>query len=145
MNTKLIKFRDIIDVHNQIRPMGHLTPIESEIDIPFKINRIYYITRVPENTIRGFHSHKDLEQVLICLNGNVDIEVSTPKEKRIIQLNDPSIGLYIGPMVWRKMMNFSAGSVLMVLASKHYDENDYLRDYDEYVELFHRLENKHES
>ena len=71
--------------------------------------------------------------------------MSTPKEKRIIQLNDPSVGLYIGPMVWRKMMNFSAGSVLMVLASKHYDENDYLRDYDEYVELFHRLENKHES
>ena len=135
MNTKMIEFKDIIDVHNQVRPMGHLTPIEAGIDVPFDIKRIYYITRVPENTTRGFHSHKDLEQVLLCLNGSVEIVVSTPYESETILLNDPSKGLYIGPMVWREMKNFSAGSVLLVLASQHYDENDYIRDYDEYIKI----------
>ena len=132
-NTKMIQFRDITDVHNQTRPMGHLTPIESNGDVPFDINRVYYMTRVPENTTRGFHSHRELEQVLICLNGTVDIVVSTPYEKETITLKDPSKGLYIGPMVWREMKDFSAGSVLMVLASKHYDEKDYIRDYDQYI------------
>ncbi len=135
MNTKMIEFKDIIDVHNQVRPMGHLTPIEAGIDVPFDIKRIYYITRVPENTTRGFHSHRDLEQVLLCLNGSVEIVVSTPYESETILLNDPSKGLYIGPMVWREMKNFSAGSVLLVLASEHYDENDYIRDYDEYIKI----------
>lgn len=133
INTKMIEFRDITDVHNQVRPMGHLTPIESNEDIPFEIKRVYYMTRVPENTIRGFHSHKNLEQVLICLNGTVEIVISTPYEKEVVLLNDPSKGLYIGPMVWREMQNFSPGSVLLVLASEHYDEADYYRNYDEYI------------
>lgn len=134
MNTKLIEFRDIVDVKNVERPMGHLTPVEAEKDVPFKIKRIYYLTRVPENTIRGFHSHRDLEQVLLCLNGSVQISVSTPYEKEFITLDDPAKGLYIGPMVWREMYNFSPGSVLLVIASEHYDENDYIRDYRQYCE-----------
>ncbi|MFV0382297.1 MAG: sugar 3,4-ketoisomerase [Breznakia sp.] len=134
-NTKIIQFKDITDVHNQTRPMGHLTPIESGIDIPFVIKRIYYLTKVPENTTRGFHSHTQLQQVLLCLNGSVDIKISTPSQSEVVTLNNPATGLYIGPMVWREMMNFSAGSVLMVLASEHYDEKEYLRDYDEYVKL----------
>ncbi|MDF9824987.1 dTDP-4-dehydrorhamnose 3,5-epimerase-like enzyme [Breznakia sp. PF5-3] len=132
-NTKMIHFKDITDVHNQTRPMGHLTPIESAIDVPFEIKRIYYLTKVPENTTRGFHSHRELQQVLLCLNGSVDIEISTPDEKEKITLNNPAIGLYIGPMVWREMSNFSPGSVLLVLASEHYAEDEYLRDYDDYL------------
>lgn len=134
-NTKIIDFKDITDVHNHTRPMGHLTPIESGVDIPFEIKRIYYLTKVPENTTRGFHSHKELEQILLCLNGTVDIKISTPTESKIITLSNPAKGLYIGPMIWREMSNFSPGSVLMVLASEHYDENEYLRDYDEYLKL----------
>lgn len=134
MNTKVIELRDIVDVKNVERPMGHLTPIESNGDIPFEIKRIYYLTRVPENTIRGFHSHRDLQQILICLNGTVQISVSTPYEKEFITLDDPAKGLYIGSMVWREMYNFSPGSVLLVLASEHYDEDDYIRDYRQYCE-----------
>ncbi len=132
-NTRMILFRDITDVHNQTRPMGHLTPIESNDDVPFEIKRVYYLTRVPEHTTRGFHSHRNIEQVLLCLNGTVEIEISTPQEKKKVLLNDPSEGLYIGPMVWREMKNFSSGSVLLVLASEHYDEADYIRNFDEYL------------
>lgn len=135
MNIKLMEFNDIVDEKNVERPMGHLTPIEALKDIPFYIKRIYYLTRVPENTIRGFHSHKELQQVLLCLNGSVQISVSTPYEKEFITLDNPAKGLYIGPMVWREMYNFSPGSVLMVLASEFYDEEDYIRDYRKYCEL----------
>lgn len=131
----MIAFNDIVDEKNKERPMGHLTPIESGKDIPFAIKRVYYLTRVPENTIRGFHAHRQLEQVLLCLNGKVTISVSTPYEKQMITLNDPAKGLYIGPMVWREMYDFSPGSVLVVLASEYYNEADYIRDYRNYCEI----------
>lgn len=135
INTNIICFKDIVDDSNIDRPMGHLTPIESNDDIPFEIKRLYYLTKVPENTIRGFHSHKNLQQILLCLNGSVQISVSTPYEKEFITLDNPSEGLYIGPMIWREMYNFSPGSVLLVIASEHYDENDYIRDYRDYCVL----------
>lgn len=144
-NTKIIQFNDIIDKRNVERPQGHLTPIENLKDIPFKMKRIYYLTRVPENTIRGFHAHKQLEQILVCLNGSVEVSVSTPFVKEIVKLDDPAKGLYVGPMVWREMYNFSPGSVLVVLASELYDENDYIRDYRKYCEEaqeYFRKENK---
>lgn len=130
-----MNFRDIVDIKNDQRPMGHLTPIESMIDIPFEIKRIYYLTRVPENTIRGFHSHKVLQQVLICLNGSVQVSISTPYEKEFITLDVQNKGLYIGPMIWREMYNFSPGSVLLVLASEHYEDSDYIRNYRDYCEI----------
>ncbi len=134
-NVRMIEFKDIVDENNKERPMGHLTPIESGQDIPFEIKRIYYLTRVPENTIRGFHSHKELQQVLLCLNGRVTISVATPYEKELITLDDPAKGLYIGPMIWREMYDFSPGSVLVVLASQHYNEEEYIRDYRSYCEI----------
>lgn len=127
-NTGLIKFKDIIDRY------GHLTPIESKIDIPFEIKRIYYITGVEQGVTRGFHSHRKLHQVLICVNGSVKIRVKNPKEEEVVELNNPSVGLYIGPLVWREMFDFSEGSVLLVLASEYYDEGDYIRNYDFYLE-----------
>ena len=134
-NVRMIEFKDIVDENNKERPMGHLTPIESGQDIPFEIKRIYYLTRVPENTIRGFHSHKELQQVLLCLNGRVTISVAPPYEKELITLDDPAKGLYIGPMIWREMYDFSPGSVLVVLASQHYNEEEYIRDYRSYCEI----------
>lgn len=127
-NCSLIKFKDIVDKY------GHLTPIESKVDIPFEIKRVYYITGVEEGVTRGFHSHNKLHQVLICLNGSVKIKTKNPHEEEIIELNNPSIGLYIGPYVWREMFEFTVGSVLLVLASEYYDENDYIRNYDFYLE-----------
>ncbi|MDP4142954.1 MAG: FdtA/QdtA family cupin domain-containing protein [Bacillota bacterium] len=127
-NTGLIKFKDITDKY------GHLTPIEGKVDIPFEIKRIYYITKVGEGVTRGFHSHKKLHQVLICVNGSVKIRLKNPKTEDIVELSDPTIGLYIGPYIWREMFDFTEGSVLLVLASELYDENDYTREYDFYLE-----------
>lgn len=127
-NCSLIKFNDITDKY------GHLTPIESKVDVPFEIRRIYYIRGVEQGVTRGFHSHRKLHQVLICLNGSIKIRVKNPKEEEIIELNDPSVGLYIGTYVWREMFDFTEDSVLLVLASEYYDENDYIRNYDFYLE-----------
>lgn len=127
-NCSLLKFKDIADKY------GCLTPIEGKIDIPFDIKRVYYITGVTEGMTRGFHSHRKLHQVLICLNGSVKIKTKNPYEEEIIELNNPSVGLYIGPYVWREMFDFSEGSVLLVLASENYDEEDYIRNYDFYLD-----------
>ena len=132
MDVYFIDFRDIVDQKNEDRHMGHLTPIEGRKDIPFDIRRIYYITKVPENTIRGFHAHKELQQVLLCLNGTVKISVSDPFEKQIFTLDNPSKGLYIGPGLWREMYDFSPAAVLLVIASEYYTEDDYIRDYRKY-------------
>jgi dTDP-4-dehydrorhamnose 3,5-epimerase-like enzyme len=113
---------------------GSLTPIEELIDIPFDIKRVYYITKVPKDISRGFHAHRKLHQVLICLNGSVKIKVKTTKEEEEVILDDPAIGLYIGPYVWREMYNFSEGAVLLVLASDYYNEDDYIRNMDFYMQ-----------
>lgn len=131
-NTRLIEFKDIVNTQNSKKYMGHLVPVEIGEDIPFPVKRLYYITDVPQNESRGFHSHNDLEQVLICLHGSVTIKVKTPYEEEHIILNKINQGLYIGPMVWREMYDFEDDAVLLVLASKHYDEKDYIRDYKEY-------------
>lgn len=134
-NTKIVEFKDIINTKNSTKYMGHLVPIEVGEDIPFVVNRLYYITDVPKNETRGYHSHNDLEQVLICLHGSVTIKVNTPYEEEHVVLNKVNQGLYIGPMVWREMYDFSDDAVLLVLASKHYDEADYIRNYNEYCHM----------
>ena len=131
-NSGLFKFRQISSKTNG--GFGKLTPIEAGSDIPFDIKRVYYIYDVNDDIIRGKHSHKKLHQVLICLNGSVDIKIENHFGTQMYTLNDPSVGLYVGPDNWREMSNFSEGSVLLVLASEKYDENDYIRDYDAFVQ-----------
>jgi dTDP-4-dehydrorhamnose 3,5-epimerase-like enzyme len=116
--------------------LGHLTPIEANCDIPFDIKRIYYITKVPSDITRGFHSHRKLEQVLICISGSVKVRIKTPFEEEVIELNDSAKGLYIGHMIWREMFDFSKDAVLLVLASEYYTENDYIRDYQTYLKEY---------
>jgi len=128
MNCAFIKFKEIQDKY------GHLIPIEEKLDIPFEIKRVYYISKVEQGVARGFHSHRKLHQVLICLNGSVKIRLKNPNEEEVVELNEPSVGLYIGPYIWREMFDFTEGSVLLVLASEYYDENDYIRNYDYYLE-----------
>jgi len=113
--------------------LGALTPIEEMGDVPFDIRRIYYINQVPSDVTRGFHSHRALEQVLLCVNGSVKIRIKTPFEEEIVELCDDAKGLFIGHMVWREMFDFSPGAVLLVLASEHYTEEDYIRDYEDYL------------
>lgn len=126
-NCMLLKLKDIASKY------GQLIPIEGKLDIPFEIRRVYYITEVDKGASRGFHAHRNLHEVLVCLNGSVKVKVKTPDEERIIELKDNSEGLYIGPYIWIEMYDFSEGCVLLVLASEHYDENDYIRDYNIYL------------
>lgn len=136
INCKKVKFKKITDGR------GSLTPIEYPNDLPFEIQRIYYIYDVKENVERGFHSHKDLEQILIAVNGSIKIRVKNHLNEEIIELNTSDEGLYIGPMIWREMYDFSEGAVLLVLASQKYDEFDYIRNYDDYIELSKKNLNK---
>lgn len=111
---------------------GNLIPIEQNKDVPFEIKRVYYIFDVPSGIRRGFHSHYDLDQMLICVSGSVKILTKTPYEEEITVLDSPDQGLFIGPMVWREMYDFSPGAVLLVLASELYSVPDYIRDYHIY-------------
>ena len=113
---------------------GNLIPLEYPKELPFEIQRVYYIYDVDNDIVRGKHSHNNLQQILIAVNGSVKILVKTPYEQKIINLSDPTQGLYIGPMIWREMFEFSDQAVLFVLASEKYNEDDYIRDYEEYEE-----------
>lgn len=129
---KLIDF----NVYND--KYGKLVPIEANRSVPFDIKRVYYIYEVDKNVRRGFHSHKELHQILICVHGSVKILVKTPEKEENILLNNPKTGLYIGPNIWREMYDFTDGAVLLVLASEYYDENDYIRNYDKYEEFYNK-------
>jgi len=129
INCGLMKFKEY-----KSSKYGNLVPIEGGIDIPFSIKRIYYIFDVDKDVERGFHAHRKLHQILICMKGNVKIKLKNYQEEvEEIKLNNPSLGLYIGPMIWREMCDFSEDCVLLVLASDYYDENDYIRNYDFYL------------
>ncbi|KOP72013.1 dTDP-6-deoxy-3,4-keto-hexulose isomerase [Bacillus sp. FJAT-21945] len=132
-NCSLIKLRQISDRY------GNLTAIEGKEDIPFEIKRVYYITKVEDSVTRGYHAHRKLHQILICLNGSVKVQLKNPYNEEIVELNDSSLGLYIGPYIWREMFDFSEGSVLLVLASEKYDESDYIRNYDFYLDEARKL------
>ncbi|MGL5694285.1 MAG: sugar 3,4-ketoisomerase [Peptostreptococcaceae bacterium] len=115
--------------------IGYLVALEENNQIPFEIKRIYYSHSVPKDVVRGNHAHKKLQQVLICLNGNLKIKCSNGKEEKIYYLNDNNKGLYMGPMTWREIYNYNEYTVLLVIVSEYYDENDYIRDYDEFLKL----------
>ncbi len=121
---------------------GQLVALEELKDIPFKIKRVYYMYDTVEGVVRGCHAHKSLEQILICIHGNCKIRLDNGKEKKIIPLERPYEGVYISNNIWREMYDFSSDAVLMVLASELYDEEDYIRDYDEFINFTKDTENK---
>jgi len=112
---------------------GTLSFFESERHIPFDIRRVYYIYDVQGNSRRGFHAHRDLEQVLLCIHGSCKILLDNGTEKETVLLDKPNEGLLIENPIWREMYDFSPGAVLLVMASQYYDEADYIRDYDEFL------------
>ena len=123
----------IIDIPSVISPesMGSLSVVENEV-IPFSIKRVYYLYDVPKNGKRGGHAHKNLFQVLIAVNGSFEVLLDDGFNKKIIILNRPDVGLYIPNGIWREMNNFSKNSVCLVLASESYDEEDYIRNYEDF-------------
>jgi dTDP-4-dehydrorhamnose 3,5-epimerase-like enzyme len=112
---------------------GSLISLESCKNIPFEIKRVYYIFDTKQDVRRGFHAHRELEQILICTSGSCDILLDDGKNKNIITLNKRNEGLYIPNNIWHEMFNFSQDCVLMALASDHYDESDYIRNYDDFL------------
>lgn len=121
---------------------GQLVAIEGGQDLPFDINRIYYIYDTLPGVRRGFHAHLNLQQILICVHGSCKIHLDNGYETAEILLNKPNEGLYISNSMWREMYDFSDGAVLMVLASNHYDESDYIRDYESFICMVNKKENK---
>jgi dTDP-4-dehydrorhamnose 3,5-epimerase-like enzyme len=114
-------------------PRGDLTFIEGGRHVPFEIRRVYYLYNVPVDAVRGGHAHRDLEQVIFALSGSFRVKVDDGKTQQEYWLRDPRKGLYISRMIWREMDSFSQGAVCMVLASRHYDESDYIRDYQSFL------------
>lgn len=125
---KIIDLRKIHDVR------GNLTPIEGGTDVPFDIKRIYYLYDVPSGESRGAHAHKELQQLIIAANGSFTITLDDGTNKKSFTLNRPYQGLLIVPGIWRDLDDFSSGAVLLCLASEHYLKEDYIRDYNEFID-----------
>ena len=130
---KLLQKCKLIDLPKVSDPRGNLTFIEGNSHIPFDIKRVYYLYDVPGGSERGGHAHKGLSQLIIAMSGSFDIHISDGNERQTFHLNRPYFGLYICPMIWRELDNFSSGSVCMVLASDQYNEKDYYRSYNGYL------------
>lgn len=126
---KLIEFADLGDER------GNLVVIEGEgMDIPFDIKRVFYIYGSDSTVVRGQHANRETEFLLVNVSGNSKVRVDNGDESAIIELNRPRMGLYLSSMLWKDMYDFSEDSVLLVLASRHYDEKEYIRDYDTYLQ-----------
>jgi hypothetical protein len=123
----------LVDLPKISDPRGNLTFVECGRHIPFEIKRTYYLYDVPGGAERGGHAHKDLHQLIIAISGAFDIVLDDGREKKRYHLNRSYFGLYVCPMIWREMDNFSSGAVCLVLASNFYDEADYYRNYDEFI------------
>ena len=112
---------------------GMLVALEEYSDIPFEIKRVYYMYDTKPEVHRGFHAHKNLQQILVCIHGSCKILLDNGKEKKVVSLEKPYEGLYVSNDMWREMYDFSEDAVLLVLASEPYREEDYIRDYDEFL------------
>ena len=121
--------------HQHVDDRGMLVALEEYKDIPFEIKRVYYMYDTKKDVHRGFHAHKSLEQILICIHGSCKVLLDNGTEKKIVSLEKPYEGLYIANNMWREMYDFSEDAVLMVLASEYYKEEDYIRDYNEFLRM----------
>jgi hypothetical protein len=119
-------------IHNRA---GNLTAVENQINIPFEIKRIYYLYDVPAGEGRGGHAHKELQQFIIAVSGAFDVLIDDGINKKVVHLDRPYIGLHVINGIWREILNFSSGTVCLVLASHKYDQADYIRDYKTFKEF----------
>mgnify|MGYP001234459076 CR=1 FL=1 len=126
---KLINLSKLKDRH------GNITPVENNKEIPFEIKRVFYLYDIPGGESRGAHAHINCHQFLISASGSFDVKLDDGKKQRIVKLNQPYFGLHIPPGIWASEENFSSGAICLVLASHFYDENDYLRNYDDFLKF----------
>ncbi len=135
MEVKILNFEE----HGDER--GTLISLEQMKNVPFEIKRVYYMYDTKKDVRRGFHAHKSLKQILICVSGSCKILLDNGYEKEIVLLDNPSKGLMVESNMWREMFDFSDGAVLMVLASELYDEADYIRNYEDFLSYVKEKEN----
>jgi len=129
----------IIELPKIVDRRGNLTYVEGGNHIPFDIKRVYYLYDVPGGSDRGAHAHRRLHQFILAMSGSFDIVLSDGNSERRFHLNRSYFGLYVSPMMWRTLDNFSSGSVCMVLASELFDESDYIRSHTEFIQVARNL------
>lgn len=123
----------ILELPKIENPAGSITPINSEVNVPFNIARIYYLYDVPGGASRGGHAHKALEQMIVAASGSFDVILDDGINKRSVHLNRPYYGLLLPRMIWRDLVNFSSGGICLVIASHKYDPDDYIRDHEKFI------------
>jgi hypothetical protein len=114
---------------------GNITPLENNKDVPFDVKRVFYLYDIPGGESRGAHAHKECHQFLIAASGSFEVSLDDGNVQRIVQLNRPFVGLHIPPGIWASEINFSSGSICLVMASHLYNEGDYIRDYQTYLKF----------
>lgn len=119
-------------IHNRA---GNITIVEGVTNLPFEIKRVYYLYDIPGGEDRGGHAHKELRQLIVAASGSFDVLLDDGVNKKVVTLNRPDYGLMVVPGIWRELMEFSSGAICLVLASHHFDENDYLRNYTDFKEF----------
>lgn len=132
----------LIDLPRIARREGSITPVEAAKDVPFALARIYYLYDVPGGASRGGHAHRELEQLFISVMGSFDVVLDDGRNRKTVTLNRAYRGLYVAPLIWRELRNFSSGGVCLVLASLPYAEEDYFRDYDAFRRFKLRLDER---
>lgn len=128
----------VVDLPKVQDRRGNLSFVQGFDQIPFGISRVYFVYDVPGGSERGGHAHKSLHQFIIAVSGSFDVVLQDGKSKKVFNLNAPFRGLYVPPMVWRDLVNFSSGAVCLVVASEKYDEADYIRDFSEFTRAVER-------
>jgi len=119
-------------IHNR---SGNITTVEENLNIPFNIERVYYLYDVPSGVERGGHAHKELQQLIVAASGCFDVVLDDGKNKKVIELNRPNYGLLVVPGIWRELINFSSGAICLVLASQKYKETDYIREHNDFLKF----------
>ena len=132
----------LLNLKTFIEPDGNLVPVESKHDIPFDIKRIFYVYGVQNQDDRGKHSHYKTKQILICLNGEVEVVCDDGEQRKIYRLTKPHQAIYIPEMIWDEQRYLSEDSVLLVLSNTYYDPEDYIEDYDEFIKIKKNENNK---
>jgi hypothetical protein len=134
MKKKSVYDCSIVELPRINNRAGNITPVTNKTNVPFDIKRVFYVYDIPGGEDRGAHAHKECHQFLIAASGSFEIEMDDGINKRTVTLNRPYFGLHIPPGIWSAEKGFSSGSVCLVLASHKYNENDYIRNYNEYID-----------